>query len=338
MKDSDRLHSNKKYVFPSIDLLGGPSAEFGGEGAGEASNKSAVKLRLKELFETPQWLQCGAVLPAAIGRCASGEPIIIDLAQTPHVLIGGMVGKTVCINTMMASLLFRRTPQELRFIMFDKHCADLEPYNPLPHMLAPVITDERKMSAALSWLACEMDRRLEIFEKAGAVNIAKYNEAVSLAGGGQNKNSAEIMPYIVCVVDEFSGAMILPCAEEFSANVARLTQLGRAAGICLLLSTKRTTKDTITDFISANFLTRIAFSVFHLSESHAVLGEGGAEMLERYSGDMLVKGLAGAAARRAQCAYIAREEIVLIAGALKRNGKPQYNQELLAKIAETPGA
>lgn len=153
--------------------------------------------------------------------------------------------------------------------------------------------------------------------------------------GRQHKNSAEKMPYIFCIVDEFCGAMF-QCAEEFGANVARLTQLGRTAGICLLLSSKGTRKKIITDFISANFLTRIAFGVFYLSDSHVVLGEGGAEKLERYSGDMLVKGLADAAARRAQCAFIGDDEIARIAGALKANGEPQYNQELLAKIAAAP--
>jgi S-DNA-T family DNA segregation ATPase FtsK/SpoIIIE len=327
----------------------------------EMPNRHAIIVRLREILCSSEWAQNKADIPVVLGRTVTGEPLLQDLARMPHLLIAGATGagKTVCLNAIIASLLYHATPDDLRFIMVDPKIVEMQCYNRLPHMLIPVVTDPKKVPNALKWLISEMEHRYRIFAKAGVRNIAGFNakilknrEAQAAANALDQELSAEEqqaihqideeeafktdlpdkkLPYIVCIIDEIADLMMVAPAD-IETGIARLAQLARAAGIHLILATQRPSVNVITGIIKANLPCRIAFKVASKVDSRTILDNGGAEMLLGY-GDMLVSTPGPFGILRAQGALVSDEEITHIVDFLcKKNGEPVYAQDVQEQI------
>lgn len=330
----------------------------------EVPNKHRSMVRVREIIESREWNESRAEIPVALGKDITGVPIVLDLAKMPHALIAGSTGsgKSVCINSIILSLLFKMTPDDLRFIMVDPKVVEMQMYNSLPHMLIPVVTDPRKVPAALKWLTGEMMRRYRIFKETNVRNIAGFNakirkdeqaeeaaresdaamtpeERTALADT-ENAEEPEFfdgfeipkkkLPYIVCIIDELADLMMV-AGKEVEGSIARLTQLARAAGIHLIVATQRPSRDVITGLIKSNLPTRIAFKVASQIDSRTILDHKGAETLIGY-GDMLYINNGSADMIRAQGAFMSDEEIGRVVEALKVNGEPQYAEEVQAEI------
>lgn len=330
----------------------------------EVPNKNRSMVRVREIIESREWNESRAEIPVALGKDITGVPIVLDLAKMPHALIAGSTGsgKSVCINSIILSLLFKMTPDDLRFIMVDPKVVEMQMYNSLPHMLIPVVTDPRKVPAALKWLTGEMMRRYRIFKETNVRNIAGFNakirkdeqaeeaaresdaamtpeERTALADT-ENAEEPELfdgfeipkkkLPYIVCIIDELADLMMV-AGKEVEGSIARLTQLARAAGIHLIVATQRPSRDVITGLIKSNLPTRIAFKVASQIDSRTILDHKGAETLIGY-GDMLYINNGSADMIRAQGAFMSDEEIGRVVEALKVNGEPQYAEEVQAEI------
>ncbi len=330
----------------------------------EVPNKHRSMVRVREIIESREWNESRAEIPVALGKDITGVPIVLDLAKMPHALIAGSTGsgKSVCINSIILSLLFKMTPDDLRFIMVDPKVVEMQMYNSLPHMLIPVVTDPRKVPAALKWLTGEMMRRYRIFKETNVRNIAGFNakirkdeqaeeaaresdaamtpeERTALADT-ENAEEPELfdgfeipkkkLPYIVCIIDELADLMMV-AGKEVEGSIARLTQLARAAGIHLIVATQRPSRDVITGLIKSNLPTRIAFKVASQIDSRTILDHKGAETLIGY-GDMLYINNGSADMIRAQGAFMSDEEIGRVVEALKVNGEPQYAEEVQAEI------
>ncbi len=326
----------------------------------EVPNKNRQGVFIKDILQSPAWHNSKAEIPIALGKDVTGKPIVLDLAKMPHALIAGSTGsgKSVCMNSIIASMLYHLTPEDVRFIMVDPKVVELQVYNALPHMLVPVITDPKRVPAALKWLVSEMKNRYEIFSKCQVRNIAAFNAKIlkdhreaekakefeasltpeerSEIASMQEENSSadedEIkipdtkLPYIVCIIDELADLMMV-AGKEVEALIMRLTQVGRAAGVHLLVATQRPSTNVITGVIKANLPTRIAFRVAALVDSRTILDAKGAEMLIG-TGDMLFVPPGSSDPVRAQGAFLSDQEIVSIVDALKVNGEPQYVQEI----------
>jgi S-DNA-T family DNA segregation ATPase FtsK/SpoIIIE len=273
----------------------------------------------------------------------------------PHLLIAGATGsgKTVCINSIITSLLYFASPDDLRFIMVDPKIVEMKAFNDLPHMLIPVVTDPKKVPAALRWLIGEMEMRYQIFGKVGVRNIAGFNGRTKLAkempaapSKEERKDAAdelgievprddeikipEKMPYIVCIIDELADLMMVAPAD-IETGIARLAQLARAAGIHLILATQRPSVNVITGVIKANLPCRIAFQVASKVDSRTILDSGGADQLIG-RGDMLFSPPGTAKLVRAQGGYVSDEELHRVVDFLKRNGPPEFAEDVQAQI------
>lgn len=330
----------------------------------EVPNKHRSMVRVREIIESREWNESRAEIPVALGKDITGVPIVLDLAKMPHALIAGSTGsgKSVCINSIILSLLFKMTPDDLRFIMVDPKVVEMQMYNSLPHMLIPVVTDPRKVPAALKWLTGEMMRRYRIFKETNVRNIAGFNAKIrkdeqaeeaaresdaamtpeerTALSDTENAEEPELfdgfeipkkkLPYIVCIIDELADLMMV-AGKEVEGSIARLTQLARAAGIHLIVATQRPSRDVITGLIKSNLPTRIAFKVASQIDSRTILDHKGAETLIGY-GDMLYINNGSADMIRAQGAFMSDEEIGRVVEALKVNGEPQYAEEVQAEI------
>lgn len=289
----------------------------------EIGNEARAVVGLRELVDSEEFRSATSemALPVVLGKDVRGEGVYADLAEMPHVLAAGATGagKSVGVNVMLASLLYSRTPEELRFIMIDPKVVELQPYARIPHMLLPVVTDMSKAVAALHWAVGEMDRRYQLLASAGAKNIASFN--------GRSAPSDKL-PYIVIVVDEFAD-LIASQGKAVEGLVSRLAQKARAAGMHMVLATQRPSVDVITGTIKANFPTRIAFRVAQRVDSRVVLDEQGAEQLTG-RGDMLVKMNGADALVRVQCPMITEDEIEALTGYLCTQGMPVYDESILA--------
>jgi hypothetical protein len=289
----------------------------------EVGNEERAAVGLRELVESEEFRSATSemALPVVLGKDVRGEGVYADLAEMPHVLAAGATGagKSVGLNVMLASLLYSRTPEELRFIMIDPKVVELQPYARIPHMLLPVVTDMSKAVAALHWAVGEMERRYQLLASAGAKNISSYN--------GRSAASDKL-PYIVIVVDEFAD-LIASQGKAVEGLVSRLAQKARAAGMHMVLATQRPSVDVITGTIKANFPTRIAFRVAQRVDSRVVLDEQGAEQLTG-RGDMLVKMNGADALVRVQCPMITEGEIEALTGYLCTQGMPIYDESILA--------
>jgi S-DNA-T family DNA segregation ATPase FtsK/SpoIIIE len=277
-----------------------------------------------------------APLPIVLGRDIQGHPVYADLAAMPHMIVAGATGagKSVGLNVMLASLLYRRGPDELRLLMIDPKVVELAPYDRIPHMLLPVVTDMKQASNALKWAVDEMERRYQLFADAGTKNIGTYNNWVERVRRGDVKRPPESeeplperLPFIMIVVDEFADLMMQQ-GKDVEAAVARLAQKARAAGMHVILATQRPSVDVITGMIKANFPTRVAFRVAQKVDSRTILDEQGAEhLLGR--GDMLIKLNGTNETKRVQCPMITEEEVSAITDFLRTQGEPVYDENIL---------
>jgi len=327
----------------------------------EVPNKIKQHVCLREVLQSSAWNATKADIPVVLGKDVTGNSIVLDLAKMPHALVAGTTGsgKSVCINGIIASLLFHSSPEDLRFIMVDPKVVELNTYNSLPHMITPVITDSKKVPAALKWLLAEMKTRYDVFKECGVKNIAAFNakilhdkeeeakaqelesslsseERIAIASiseedeSDENSKDLEIpdkkYPYIVCIIDELADLMMV-AGKEIEALIMRLTQVGRAAGIHLLVATQRPSTNIITGVIKANLPTRIAFKVSALVDSRTILDAKGAETLIG-RGDMLFVPPGSSDLVRAQGAFLSDDEITNIVEFLKVNGEPEFIDEI----------
>ena len=300
----------------------------------EVPNKKPLPVFLKEILGSKAWAQSNAEIPIVLGKEVTGKPIVADLTKMPHLLIAGSTGsgKTVCINAIIASLLFRASPKDLRFIMVDPKIVEMKIYNDLPHMLIPVVTDPKRVPSALKWLISEMERRYQLFADYGVRNIAGFNEKLKkMTLGELEERHLEHLPYIVCIVDELADLMMV-APGDIETSIARLAQLARAAGIHLIIATQRPSVNVITGIIKANLPSRIAFKVASKVDSRTILDMGGADGLIG-KGDMLFIPPGASQLVRAQGAWISDDEITNLVEFLKCNGAPKFAEEVQEMIA-----
>ena len=291
----------------------------------EIPNKKALPVCLKEILGSKAWSQSDAEIPIVLGKEVTGKPIVADLTKMPHLLIAGSTGsgKTVCINAIIASLLFRASPKDLRFIMVDPKIVEMKIYNDLPHMLIPVVTDPKRVPSALKWLIAEMERRYQLFADLGARNIAGFNsKLIHMSDDEKLEKGLEHLPYIICIIDELADLMMV-APGDVETCIARLAQLARAAGIHLIIATQRPSVNVITGIIKANLPSRIAFKVASKVDSRTILDTGGADALIG-RGDMLFIPPGASQLVRAQGAWVSDDEITDLVEYLKCNGRPQF--------------
>ena len=282
----------------------------------EIPNESRESVFLREIISNEKFLKREIKLPIALGKSISGVPIIGDLTIMPHLLIAGTTGsgKSVCINTIIVSLLYKLNPDLCKFILIDPKMLELSAYEGIPHLLCPVITDAKKATSALGWIVREMNNRYKLMSKDGVRNIDGYNAKHKLK-----------MPYIVVVVDEMSDLMLV-AGKEIENYIQKLSQMARAAGIHIIMGTQRPSVDVITGTIKANFPTRISFQVSSKIDSRTILGEQGAEQLLG-KGDMLFMSSANRIAR-IHGPYVSEQEIEKITNVLRGQGEPDYIEEI----------
>ena len=282
----------------------------------EIPNESRESVYLREIIYNEKFKKKEIKLPISLGKSISGIPIVGDLVAMPHLLIAGTTGsgKSVCINTIIVSLLYKLTPDLCKFILIDPKMLELSAYEGIPHLLTPVITDSKKAASALGWTVKEMNSRYKLMSKEGVRNIDGYNAKHKLK-----------MPYIVVVVDEMSDLMLV-AGKEIENYIQKLSQMARAAGIHIIMATQRPSVDVITGTIKANFPTRISFRVSSKIDSRTILGEQGSEQLLG-NGDMLFMSSANRIVR-IHGPYVSEKEIEKITNVLRAQGKPDYIEEI----------
>jgi S-DNA-T family DNA segregation ATPase FtsK/SpoIIIE len=288
----------------------------------ELPNNARENVYLSEIFSNADFKKKEIKLPIALGKNISGKPIIGDLASMPHLLIAGTTGsgKSVCINTIILSLLYRHTPDKCKFILIDPKMLELSTYEGIPHLLCPVITEAKKAASVLGWVVKEMESRYRLMTKEGVRNIDGYNAKHKLP-----------MPYIVVVVDEMSDLMLV-AGKEIENYIQKLSQMARAAGIHIIMATQRPSVDVITGTIKANFPTRISFQVTSKIDSRTILGEQGAEQLLG-KGDMLYMSSANKIVR-IHAPFVSDNEIEKINNSLRDQAEPDYIDEILNYAVE----
>jgi DNA segregation ATPase FtsK/SpoIIIE, S-DNA-T family len=287
----------------------------------EVPNKSTAIVRLREVMQTTDFINHKSKLALALGRDVAGRPQIADLAKMPHLLVAGATGtgKSVSINSLFISLLYRNTPQDVKFIVVDPKRVEMNLYNGIPHLLTPVITESDKAVNALKWAVAEMDRRYKLLSEAGKRNIVEYNE-----------NNELTLPYIVILVDELADLMAV-AQQDVEASIVRLAQMARAVGIHLVLATQRPSVEIITGLIKANITSRIAFAVASQIDSRTILDASGAEKLLG-NGDMLFTSAEFTKPKRVQGAYIGEKEVKKVVDFFKQqSGAVIYNEEIVEK-------
>ncbi len=316
----------------------------------ELPNVKRQTVYLREILESNAYSRSPAALPISLGKDISGDPMVVDLAKMPHLLIAGTTGsgKSVGINAMIMSLLYRLPPEKCKFIMVDPKMLELSIYDDIPHLLTPVVTDPKKAVVALKWAVKEMESRYKAMSKVGVRNIENYNaKLASLKASGEEitrrvhtgfdpetggpvyetqKMEMNPFPYIVIIVDEMADLMLV-AGKDIEVAVQRLAQMARAAGIHLIMATQRPSVDVITGTIKANFPTRISFQVSSKIDSRTILGEQGAEQLLG-QGDMLYMS-SGGRTTRVHCPFVSDGEVEKITNALREQGEPQYIEDVL---------
>ncbi|MFD1191294.1 DNA translocase FtsK, partial [Phenylobacterium conjunctum] len=314
----------------------------------ELPNARRETVYLRDLLASSEYEKASQILPMALGENIGGEPYIADLAKMPHLLIAGTTGsgKSVGVNAMILSILYRLPPEQCRFIMIDPKMLELSVYDGIPHLLAPVVTDPKKAIVALKWTVREMEDRYRMMSKIGVRNVASYNERAKEAAakgehfertvqtgfddaGRPTYESERIdpkpMPYLVVVIDEVADLMLV-AGKDVEGAVQRLAQMARAAGIHLVMATQRPSVDVITGTIKANFPTRISFQVTSKIDSRTILGEQGAEQLLG-QGDMLYMA-GGGRITRLHGPFVSDGEVEAVARFLRDQGQPQYLEEV----------
>jgi S-DNA-T family DNA segregation ATPase FtsK/SpoIIIE len=325
----------------------------------EIPNKERETVYLKEILESEEFQKNGGRLPMALGKDIFGRTVVSDLAKMPHVLVAGSTGsgKSVSINTMILSLLYRGTPEDVRIIMVDPKMLELSIYEGIPHLLLPVVTNPKKAALALNWAVREMERRYKLMSDKGVRNIDGYNKKIAKEEKDKERLKAQEkvivetidpndeeelppvtlvegevlehghLPYIVVIVDELADLMMV-AGREIEESIARLAQMARAAGIHLILATQRPSVDVITGLIKANFPTRISFKVFSRIDSRTILDSMGAETLLGM-GDMLYLPPGTGALQRVHGAFVSEIEVQRVVDFLKKQGEPEYDKSIL---------
>jgi len=324
----------------------------------ELPNSSRQTVYLREVFESEFFKNSKATLPLSLGKDIAGNPFVIDLAKTPHLLVAGTTGsgKSVGINAMILSLLYKFSPEECKFIMIDPKMLELSVYQDIPHLLAPVVTEPKKAIVALKWVVKEMEARYRLMSNLGVRNIYGYNDKVLDAVKHNKEISHEVqtgfnpetglpivekiplskkaMPFIVVIVDEMADLMLV-AGKEIETSVQRLAQMARAAGIHIILATQRPSVDVITGVIKANFPSRISFQVTSKIDSRTILGEQGAEQLLGM-GDMLFMA-GGGKITRVHGPFVSDSEVERVAEFVRKQGKPEYIEDVTISDEEEDG-
>ena len=335
----------------------------------EVPNAIKTKVIMRDLFEADEWRNTKARIPIALGKDVYGHPIVADLAEMPHLLIAGSTGsgKSVCINAIIASLLYKFSPDQLRFVMIDPKVVELQQYNALPHLVVPVVTDPKKVLLALRWVVNEMEKRYQIFARVGVRNIKSFNDRpkdkplppqepeLPLAAKKEKVEPGadgfavkvdeqivvpreddiiipEKLSYIVVIIDELADLMLVAPADVEMA-IARITQMARAAGIHCIVATQRPSVDVITGVIKANITARIAFQCASRVDSRTILDAMGADKLLG-KGDMLYLPPGSAKLIRAQGALITDQEINSVVEFIARQAKPSYEKEIHQQLSK----
>lgn len=315
----------------------------------ELPNKNREIVLLRDLLETNEYKNSELKLPIALGKSINGEPVIADLTKMPHLLVAGTTGsgKSVAINTMILSLVYRLSPDQCKMIMIDPKMLELSIYDSIPHLISPVVTEPKKAIVALKWVVKEMESRYKMMSYAGVRNIIGYNQKITEAlSRGQKLEynvqvgfhpdtseplfektpvKMEVFPYIIVIVDEMADLMLV-AGKEIESSIQRLAQMARAAGIHIIMATQRPSVDVITGVIKANFPTRISFAVTSRIDSRTILGEQGAEQLLGM-GDMLYMS-GGSKIKRVHGPFVSDKEVQDIVDHLKSQGKPEYMDEI----------
>lgn len=299
----------------------------------EVPNKKNTIVRMRELVESNSFAASKSRLTVALGRDIAGETAVADLGKMPHLLIAGATGsgKSVCINSMIISLLYKSTPDEVRFLMIDPKVVELGIYNGIPQLLVPVVTDPRKAAGALSWAVTEMLKRYKIFAENSVRDLKAYNAlAASRDYQDENGQPMEHMPQIVIIIDELADLM-MAAPNEVEDSICRLAQMARAAGMHLVIATQRPSVDVITGIIKANIPSRIAFAVSSQVDSRTILDMGGAEKLLGH-GDMLFSPVGSQKPKRIQGCFVSDSEIESVVGFIKKSQEADYSESIAEEI------
>ena len=293
----------------------------------EVPNRKVTTVTLREVMESEPMQNAKSILTVALGRDIAGTPIVCDLAKMPHMLIAGQTGsgKSVCINAIINSLLYRASPDEVKLILVDPKVVELQCYNGIPHLLIPVVNDPRKAAAALAWAVAEMMERYDKFAEKKVRNLEGYNQLVE-------KTGEKPMARIVIIIDELADLMMV-CKKDVEEYICRLTQLARAAGIHLIVATQRPSVDVITGLIKANIPSRIAFKTASSVDSRTILDRNGSEQLLGW-GDMLYAPTGSFAPTRVQGCFLSDEEVNRIAKHVKEANPSTYDPDILEKLDE----
>jgi S-DNA-T family DNA segregation ATPase FtsK/SpoIIIE len=288
----------------------------------EIPNSEIAPVRLREVLETSAFRASDSLLTVGLGKDIAGNPVVAELDRMPHLLIAGATGsgKSVCLNVLIASLLFRASPAEVRLILIDPKVVELQQFDGIPHLLYPVVTDPKRAAGVLRGVLREMEERYLQFARAGCRDIQRYNEVAD-----------ERMPYYVVVIDELADLMMV-APNEVEETIARLAQMARAAGIHLVVATQRPSVDVITGLIKANIPSRIAFAVSSQVDSRTILDQGGAERLLG-KGDMLFAPLGLAKPLRTQGAYVSEQEMQHLLEFVRQD-EPEYRDDLEAPLED----
>ena len=292
----------------------------------EVPNKLVSAVHIRDVLESREFTQHKSSVAFAVGKDIAGNNIIGNIAKLPHVLIAGTTGsgKSVCTNSLIVSLLYKSTPDEVRFIMVDPKMVELAPYNGIPHLLIPVVTDPKKAAGALQWAVYEMMKRYKMFSEHNVKDLASYNKVAETDG------TLKKLPSVVVVIDELADLMLV-AAKEVEESICRVAQMGRAAGMHLVIATQRPSADVITGLMKANIPSRIAFAVASAMESRIILDTAGAEKLVG-RGDMLYAPLGEGKPKRVQGCFISSEEIERVVNFVKENGETDYDESVIDKI------
>ena len=310
----------------------------------EVPNLRPAGISFREIFESPTWRDSKAELPLLFGKKANGEELVADLASMPHMLVAGATGqgKSVCLNSLICGLLMTRTPEQLKLIMVDPKSVEFTPYAAIPHLLVPVITDNRKVVFSLHWAVAEMEKRLKLFARARVKNIYDFNHRKSFTQTDMFGADTEIgtdmpktVPYIVIIIDE-AADLIGQCGKEVNPDIQRITQKARAAGIHLILATQRPDAKIITGTIKANIPGRVAFKTSQAIDSRTILDESGAENLIG-RGDMLFRGKDGLLIR-AQGAWISDDEIDRVTKFIEEHSNVQFDEKFSKNLGRVKEA
>ena len=295
----------------------------------EVPNKTVTPVLIRDVIESRDFTEHKSKTAFALGRDIGGRNVIGDIERLPHVLIAGTTGsgKSVCTNSLIVSLLYKSTPDEVRFIMVDPKMVELAPYNGIPHLLIPVVTDPKKAAGALQWAVFEMMKRYKTFSEHGVKKLEEFNRLA------RAREDLETLPSVVVVIDELADLMLV-AAKEVEESICRVAQMGRAAGVHLVIATQRPSADVITGLMKANIPSRIAFAVASSLESRIILDTTGAEKLVG-KGDMLYAPLGAGKPQRVQGCFISPEEIEEVVQFVKQSGEAQYSDEVIAKIEES---